>query len=100
MFRGHHPRVIHRVSRFHGCEPVPGLFSLIGGTFKEAGNAERFCERMKGKGFDKARMLKLGNGLTLVSIYEDDDAASWLHFYHISNALLPDDAWLLIDDMR
>ena len=100
MFRGPHPRVMHRSSRFHGCKPSPGLFSLIAGTFKDPGNAARFCTRLKRKGFDQARTLTLGNGFTLVSVYEDDEAASWLHFYHLAKSSLPEDAWLLIDDMR
>lgn len=100
MLRGAPPRVMYHVSRFQGSESEPALFSLIAGTFREPGNATRLCERLKWKGFDKTRVLKLGNGYSLVSVYEDNEAAPWLHFYHVAKSLLPEDCWLLIDDMR
>ena len=104
MFSLAHPKVMHRTSRFGGVssERQPALFSLIAGTFKEPGNAERYCARLQRKGFEQARLLVLSNGYTLVSVHEGNEAESWLSYYNgvSGDGVRPDDIWLLINDNR
>lgn len=90
---------LRSLSRFRGSAAASELFYVIAGTFKEAENAERFCRRLQ-DAFPQAQVLVLGNGLRLTAVYAAGRADQTLSFLAENKARLPDEAWVLINDLR
>lgn len=88
------------LSQFKGCAEADALFYVIAGTFREPENARRFTSRNLSDGFSLAQTLHLGNGLYLTSVYQTDNADDALAFLSKFKALLPAEAWVLINDQR
>ena len=88
------------LSQFKGCAEADALFYVIAGTFREPENVRKFTSRTLSDGFSGAQTLHLGSGLYLTSVYSTDKADDALAFLSKFKALLPAEAWVLINDQR
>lgn len=94
------PVLHYPFSRFRGCAQAGELFYVIAGTFKEPANAERYTARLQSGAFPQARVLTLGNGYRLASVFSSDNAGQTLLFLSEHKTELPSEAWILINDLR